>query len=80
VALKKRKGETAEYTSARPDLAQQLERATKLIALLLVKGESQPEKMRVLSAAGFANNEIAALLGVTSNTVNVALYKLRAKK
>ena len=60
-------------------LANQLRRANNLLALLLVKGESQPEKIRVLSAAGYSNTEIADLLGVTANVVNVALYRQRSK-
>lgn len=60
--------------------SKQLERLTRLVALLVVKGESQAEKMRVLAGAGFANTEIAELLGLTSNAVNVALHRSRSKK
>lgn len=60
--------------------ATQLEKIIRLLALLAVKGESQPEKIKVLSGAGFSNTEIAELLGVTANTVNVALHRIRAKK
>jgi len=58
----------------------QLRRLSRLLALLLVKGESQPEKIRSLSAAGFKNSEIAELLGITANAVTVSLYKRRARK
>jgi hypothetical protein len=58
----------------------QPERLTRLLALLVVKGESQSEKIQLLSGAGFANTEIADLLGLTANAVNVALYRLRSKK
>lgn len=58
----------------------QLERLTRLLALLVVKGESQAEKIQLLSGAGFANTEIADLLGLTPNAVNVALHRLRSKK
>lgn len=54
-------------------------RLTNLIALLVVKGEPQPEQLRMLAAAGYGNSEIAGLLGLTPNAVNVALYKLRRK-
>ena len=60
--------------------SKQLERLTRLLALLVVKGESQAEKMRVLAGAGFANTEIAELLGLTPNAVNVALHRSRTKK
>lgn len=57
-----------------------MERLTGLLALLLVKGESQPEKIRTLAAVGFQNKEIARLLGVTANTVNIVLHRIRKKK
>jgi DNA-directed RNA polymerase specialized sigma24 family protein len=60
--------------------ARQLDRLTRLLALLVVKGESQAEKIQLLSGAGFANTEIADLLGFTANAVNVALHRLRSKK
>ena len=75
-----RRSDKRTVETEQPDLSTQFARATNLLALLLVKGESQPEKIRVLSAAGYANSEIAQLLGITANTVNVALYKQRAKK
>lgn len=62
------------------DNANQLERLIRLLALLVVKGESQPEKIKVLAGAGFTNTEIADLLGLTTNAVNVALHRIRAKK
>lgn len=57
----------------------QLEKLTKLLALLVVKGESQAEKIKMLAGAGFANIEIAELLGLTANAVNIALHRIRAK-
>lgn len=57
----------------------QLEKLTRLLALLVIKGESQPEKIKMLAGAVFTNIEIAELLGVTGNAVNVALHRLRAK-
>ena len=57
-----------------------LDRITRLLALLVVKGESQGEKVRLLSGAGFANTEIAEMLGLTANAVNVALHRARSKK
>jgi DNA-binding CsgD family transcriptional regulator len=57
-----------------------MERLTNLIALLVVKGEPQPEQLRILEAAGYGNTEIASLLGLTPNAVNVALHRLRKKR
>ena len=51
-----------------------------LLALILVKGESQTEKICMLTAAGYAPAEVASLLGITSNAARVALFKIRAKK
>ncbi len=61
--------------SVRPDL---LERIVNLAALLVVRGESQENKIRTLSGAGFSPSEIANLLGTTSNTVSVTLSKARS--
>ena len=62
------------------DTSKQLEKLTRLLALLVVKGESQGEKIKVLAGAGFTNTEIAQLLGLTANAVNVALHRLRKNK
>ncbi len=56
------------------------DRLTNLMALLVVKGEPQADQIRTLAAAGFGNSEIAGLLGLTSNAVNVALHRIRHKK
>ena len=57
-----------------------VERLANLVALLLVKGEPQADQIRTLAAAGYGNSEIAALLGLTSNAVNVALHRIRRKR
>lgn len=54
-------------------------RLTNLVALLVIKGEPQADQLRILACAGFSNTEIASLLGLTSNAVNVALHRLRKK-
>lgn len=54
-------------------------RLTDLAALLLVKGESQPDKIRTLSAVGYSPAEIANLLGITANAVSIALHRLRSR-
>ena len=60
--------------------AAQVERLTNLMALLLIKGEPQPDQLRTLTCAGFSNTEIARLLGLTPNAVNVALHRIRKGK
>lgn len=61
------------------DLATAILRLTNVAALLLVKGEPQPEKILALAAAGYTNAEIAEMLHLKSNTVAVALHRLRKK-
>jgi len=56
-----------------------LERLTNLVALLLVKGEPQADQIRTLAPAGYGNSEIASLLGLTSNAVNIALHRIRRR-
>lgn len=70
----------AASTEPATAMGEGIERLTNLAALLLVKGEPKPEQIRILAAAGFGNSEIAALLGLTSNSVNVALHRSRKKR
>jgi len=56
-----------------------LKRLTNLVALLLIKGEPQNEKLRILAAAGHSAQEIAGLVCSSANAVNVALHRLRKK-
>lgn len=58
-----------------PNVAQQLERITKLLALLATKGESQVNQILMLKAIGFSTSEIAGLLGTTPNTISVTVYQ-----
>jgi hypothetical protein len=57
----------------------ELKRIANLLALIAVKGETQPQKIMSLTAAGFAPNEIAVLLNTKPNTVSVAIYQNRKK-
>lgn len=59
---------------------EQVERVINLMALLLIKGEPQPDQLRTLVSAGFSNTEIARLLRLTPNAINVALYRMRKRK
>lgn len=56
------------------------ERLTNLVALLLVKGEPQAEQIATLVRAGFTNTEVAGLLGVTANAVNIAMHRRRRSR
>jgi DNA-binding NarL/FixJ family response regulator len=76
MASQKRK---AESTSDQP-VPSGLSRLTNLIALLLIKGEPQPDQVSALVRAGFSNTEIAGLLGMTPNAVNVAVHRLRRSR
>lgn len=76
----RRKSKSVSTAEAANINVNQIERLTRLLALMVVKGESQTEKIKVLAGAGFASGEIAELLGTTANTVSVTLHKLRAKK
>lgn len=78
---KKRKEDSIQNTSSFANVdAENLRLLTRLFALLVVKGETQPDKIKLLSGAGFSNTEIAELLGISANSVNVALHRQRAGK
>jgi DNA-directed RNA polymerase specialized sigma24 family protein len=53
---------------------------TRLLAIGLVSGKKQRDQIRLLSIAGLGPSEIAALIGTSPNTVNVALSALRKEK
>ncbi len=62
------------------DLVIEIRRMNKLLALMATKDLPQIEKIGLLASAGFAQKEIAEFLGVTSNTVNTTLNRLKTKK
>lgn len=55
-------------------------RLLKVLGLMLVQERQQAEKIGLLDRAGFRPIEIAAMLGTTSNTVNVQLSTQRKAK
>ena len=75
MAEKKNRSAQTDATHAKSNS----ERLTNLVALLVVKGEEQVNQIRILAAAGYSNTDIAALLGITANAVNIALHRLRKK-
>lgn len=62
------------------DILQELKIIKKLLAQNLLSGESQTKQISKLNSLGFQPKEIAEILGTTSNTVNVALNRLRKSK
>ena len=59
------------------------ERIEKLLAMILVQdcGDApQAQKALALSRAGFANKEVAELLGTTAAVVGQQLYEVRTGK
>lgn len=56
-----------------------LQRIASLLALQLVKEESGPERVRILTTCGFSNRETATLLGFTESYVRSALSRQRKR-
>jgi DNA-directed RNA polymerase specialized sigma24 family protein len=54
-----------------------LDMIIKLLAASLAADKPQRERIRLLSSAGLAPQDIAQALGTTSNTVRVALVGIR---
>jgi len=52
----------------------------RLLAQNLLKEDSQIKQISKLDSIGFHPKEIAEMLGTTSNTVNVALNRIRKGK
>ena len=52
----------------------------RLLAHNLLTGDSQTKQISKLDSIGLQPKEIAEILGTTSNTVNVALNRLRKSK
>jgi hypothetical protein len=57
-----------------------VDRLERVAALMLVRGLTQLEQIRLLALAGFGPTQIAELLVTTANTVSVALTQLRNQK
>lgn len=62
------------------DILHELRIIKKLLAQNLFSGDSQQKRISRLDALGLQPTEIADTLGTTSNTVNVALNRLRKEK
>ena len=58
-------------------VAGKLDRLLRVVTAGATKGMKQSDQIALLDRIGFPPKEIADLIGTTSNTVNVALNKLR---
>jgi hypothetical protein len=67
-------------TDSASELGKKIDILTRLVAIGIVNGKKQRDQIRLLSLAGMPPSDIAALIGTTSNTVNVALSALRKEK
>lgn len=75
---RKRKSETGAEPA--PTLEKSFARIANLLAALLVKGESESQKVITLASVGFTPGEIAHLLNKQPNTVSVILYQAKRSK
>ena len=56
------------------------EKIARLLALFIVRDLEQPaEKIRALKAAGFSVFEMAPILAMTENAINISLHRARKK-
>ena len=67
-------------TVAAPTLEVSFQRIADLLALLLVKGEGETDKVLALTGVGYTPGEIGKLLGKQPNTVSVLLYKAKQEQ
>jgi predicted transcriptional regulator len=55
------------------DVSAELRKVANLLALRQVEGMNKGDQTRVLNAAGFANDEIARLVGISEGSVRAHL-------
>ncbi|MCZ6594508.1 MAG: sigma factor-like helix-turn-helix DNA-binding protein [Bacteroidetes bacterium] len=60
-------------------IIEELRNIKKLLALSLVKEQSQVEQIEFLSNVGFQPKEIAEVLNTSANSVRVTLSRIRKK-
>jgi len=73
-------GPPAPDADAARGLESAFHRIANLLALLLVKGESETEKVTALTAVGYSAAEIGQLLGKRPNTVSALLYQAKKEQ
>lgn len=70
---KRRSAEAADQVPADEKLA-------RLVAMMVVRDIDQPaDKIQLLKAAGFGVAQMAPILGMTENAINIALHRARKK-
>lgn len=62
------------------EILEELKIIKKLLALNLLKDQSQTDRIEFLDSIGIKPKEIAKILGATSNTVSVTLNRIRKGK
>jgi len=63
------------------DIPKKLDILIRLFALSLIKTyETRQEQIKILLEAGFKPKQIAEILGTTSNTVRVAIHRIKYKR
>jgi DNA-binding NarL/FixJ family response regulator len=68
------------HETLQKNILHELKIIKRLLAHNIVSGATQVTQISRLSSIGFQPKEIAEILGTTSNTVNVALNRLRNAK
>lgn len=59
------------------EVKSELEKTLKALLLISLESTKQKQQITTLDKAGFGPSEIAAMIGSTSNTVNVRLSEIR---
>jgi hypothetical protein len=77
MAARRKAVEVSEESQPRADF--ELGRIARLLGLIATKDLPQIEQVGRLRAIGFANVEVADILGITSNHVGVALHDHKSK-
>jgi DNA-binding NarL/FixJ family response regulator len=68
-------------TSALTEPLSAHDKIARLLGILAVKDKTESaEQVLVLQGAGFETAEIASMLGITENNINVIRHRLRNKK
>ena len=59
--------------------ADELRKIGNLLALMLIREMSGPEKVKTLNTCGFSNKEAAGILGVTEGYIRTTLSRQRKR-